>query len=102
MHPKPYGKGRARQTHGRIMGRAGVALRIRRLANEPLCRLCKAKGKTRAATTPDHIVPLALGGKDTDDNIQCLCKSCHEIKTADDLGYKNRPKIGVDGWPIEV
>lgn len=94
-----WSKGK-RETHGRIQGRAGMALRARRLANEPLCRICRDKGVTRAATTPDHIKPLALGGTDTDDNIQCLCQSCHEIKTADDLGYKPKMKIGVDGWPI--
>lgn len=36
----------------------------------------------REAVTPDHIVPLAFGGTDTDDNVQCLCAECHAIKTA--------------------
>jgi 5-methylcytosine-specific restriction protein A len=30
----------------------------------------------------DHIVPLAIGGTDTDDNVQSLCDPCHERKTA--------------------
>lgn len=41
-----------------------------------------AGGRVTQATTPDHIIPLATGGTDTDDNIQCLCFECHAIKTA--------------------
>lgn len=29
----------------------------------------------------DHIVPLQIGGTDTDDNKQTLCKECHDKKT---------------------
>lgn len=49
---------------------------------EPLCRHCQEKGRVTAATVPDHIIPLAFGGTDEDDNIQCLCDDCHAIKTA--------------------
>ena len=100
MHPKPYGKGRARQTHGRIMGRAGVALRKARLSREPLCEDCKARGKVTPSTVPDHIKPLALGGTDTDDNIRCLCDDCHRIRTAEQFGHKGSIRTGLDGWPI--
>lgn len=82
----------------RLRGRRAVAQRIRRLRAEPLCRHCLAKGKTTAATVPDHIVPLSRGGTDDDANIQCLCEACHQAKTAKDMGY--RPTTGVDGWPI--
>lgn len=84
----------------RIRGRKGMALRKRRLYAEPLCRDCSAKGITTAATTPDHIRPLALGGTDTDDNIRCLCADCHAVRTAEQFGHKQpRPAIGADGWP---
>jgi 5-methylcytosine-specific restriction protein A len=66
----------------RIRGRKGQELRKQRLAREPLCRHCREKGFIREATTPDHIVPIAYGGTDTEDNIQCLCADCHAIKTA--------------------
>ena len=34
------------------------------------------------ATIRDHIVPLAEGGRDTDDNTQALCEACSDTKTA--------------------
>lgn len=66
----------------RLRGRAGVKQRQRRLAAEPLCRHCDELGYIRASEEVDHIIPLAYGGTDTDDNVQCLCKECHEIKSA--------------------
>lgn len=66
----------------RLRGRRGVVQRRRRLAAEPLCRHCREKGRVTQATVPDHVIPLALGGSDDDDNIQCLCEACHAIKTA--------------------
>jgi 5-methylcytosine-specific restriction enzyme A len=89
-----------RERHGRIRGRKGVALRKARLAAEPLCRICKAIGKTTLAIVPDHIKPLALGGTDTDDNIRCLCHDCHTIVTAEQFGHKAKTITGLDGWPI--
>jgi 5-methylcytosine-specific restriction protein A len=89
-----------RNNHGRIQGRAGVELRKRRLQLEPLCRECAKQGIVRAAVTPDHIIALANGGTDTDDNVQCLCAEHHDAKTAKDLGYKQRPTTGLDGWPL--
>lgn len=67
---------------GRLRGRAAVEQRKRRLKAEPLCRHCLEQGIYRPSTVPDHIRPLAFGGSDTDDNIQCLCADCHAIKTA--------------------
>lgn len=36
----------------------------------------------RAYPTVDHIVPLKLGGTDTSDNVQLLCKHCNSSKGA--------------------
>jgi 5-methylcytosine-specific restriction protein A len=84
----------------RIRGRKGVKLRRHRLDAEPLCRDCMVKGIVRAATTPDHILPLAKGGTDTNDNIRCLCTDCHAKRTSEQFGYKApKQQIGVDGWP---
>ena len=80
----------------RIRGRLGIKLRKQRLEAEPLCRMCG-----RVGHTPDHIKPLSQGGTDTDDNIQVLCKDCHDAKTRQDFGWKKpKPHIGQDGWPL--
>ncbi|MEU2179300.1 HNH endonuclease [Streptomyces thermolilacinus] len=34
----------------------------------------------------DHMQPIALGGEDTDTNVQPLCHGCHLAKTAEDFG----------------
>ena len=86
----------------RVRGRRGVAMRLRRLSANPLCEDCLAKGLSVAATVPDHITPIALGGSDIDDNIRCLCAPCHEVRTAEQFGFKRKPTIGLDGWPIET
>lgn len=85
----------------RVRGRRGVEQRRRRLAAEPLCRDCAAKGLVEPATVPDHIVPLALGGSDDDGNIRCLCGPCHEKRTAEQFGQRQRQTIGLDGWPTD-
>ncbi|WP_367135082.1 MULTISPECIES: HNH endonuclease [Streptomyces] len=33
----------------------------------------------------DHVRPLALGGTDTDGNVQVLCRECHALKTGTDF-----------------
>lgn len=84
----------------RLRGRAAVEVRKRRLAQEPLCRDCKDRGVTTAATVPDHITPLAKGGKDTDDNIRCLCDPCHKRRTAEQFGHRIVIGCDADGWPL--
>lgn len=79
-----------------------MQMRKRRLIAEPRCRICLAEGRVTAATVPDHIVPLAKGGTDTDDNIRCLCEACHDKVTREQFGHRPPPPaIGPDGWPIE-
>jgi 5-methylcytosine-specific restriction protein A len=54
----------------------------------------------REATVPDHIVPLAKGGCDQDNNIRCLCAGCHRARTAEQFGHRRTVGTGRDGWPI--
>jgi 5-methylcytosine-specific restriction protein A len=89
-----------RNNHGRIQGRRGQQVLERRRALNPLCAECLAQGIVSATHQIDHIIPLSKGGTDTDDNTQGLCRTHHEAKTAKDLGYRIKPEIGADGWPI--
>ena len=51
------------------------------LAEEPLCRSCKARGRVVLASEVDHIMPLSDGGTEERENLQSLCKPCHSEKT---------------------
>ena len=53
-------------------------LRALQLNDEPLCEICKSIGEV-----VDHIKEISDGGCATClDNLQTLCKICHNIKTA--------------------
>ena len=41
------------------------------------CLLCGDR-----ATDVDHVIELAAGGTNTIDNVQPLCKACHQAKTS--------------------
>jgi 5-methylcytosine-specific restriction protein A len=62
---------------------------------------CHAAGRIRAADEVDHVVPLAIGGPDTDDNLQALCIDCHRRKSAAERGVRRAPTYGADGQPAE-
>ena len=58
-------------------------LRANFLRLHPLCRVCAGKEQTVAAKVVDHIVPIKDGGGRFDTaNLQSLCVSCHNRKTA--------------------
>ena len=60
-------------------------LRTMHLNREPMCRHCAQRGIVQAATMVDHIVPLNDGGTHAPDNLQSLCRACHNEKTRLDL-----------------
>lgn len=66
----------------RVRGRQGAAMRVRRVEANPICAECAALGLVEPTTEIDHIVPIAFGGTDTDDNVQGLCTPCHAAKSA--------------------
>lgn len=89
------------KTTQRIRGRTLQTLRTRLLKANPLCVACASKGYVTAAVEIDHIKALCNGGTNDESNLQGLCKTCHEDKTAMDLGQKVKVAVGFDGWPIE-
>ena len=60
-------------------------VRAQHLASEPLCRACSTEGRTTPAQDVDHIVPFD-GLHDPlrldPENLQSLCRPCHNAKTA--------------------
>lgn len=67
-------------------------LRIKFLKEHPLCAECGKKGIVRPAEVVDHIIPHK-GNKELfwdEDNLQALCKGCHDRKTAKEDGRWGR------------
>ncbi len=90
----------SRQERG--YGRQHELLRKQLFAAEPLCRMCRDKGRVTVATIADHIVPLAKGGPRYDiTNLQPLCPDHHHTKTMADQGKRAKVRIGLDGWPCD-
>lgn len=61
-------------------------LRASVLRERPLCSECEAKGRVTPAKLVDHIVPVVDAPDRMYDatNLQPLCQSCHNRKTADE------------------
>lgn len=59
------------------------ALRATVLREQPLCCACAESGLLVAAQVVDHVRPIKRGGERFDRaNLQSLCVSCHNRKTA--------------------
>lgn len=89
----------------RIRGRAGQEARARRLRRtHGLCEHCEKAGRTELATAVDHIIPLAQGGEDVDDNTRNLCDACHAAATAEQFGHEHQVRLGAcddSGMPTD-
>lgn len=78
-------------------------MRERRLKRtNGLCHMCLAEGIRRLATVVNHIIPLARGGDDVDDNTENLCGEHDDIVTAKQFGMATpiaAKGIASDGRP---
>lgn len=92
----------------RLRGRRAVEQRERRMHSTGwLCERCKGIGRWEGkglgritiAKAVNHIVPLAHGGSDDDDNTENLCPECDRYVTAQQFGHRYKQPIGADGWP---
>lgn len=70
----------------RIRGRRAVERNQRYLRQHPWCKTCHDK----RATEVDHCVALHLGGLDSEDNLQGLCRECHIEKTSAEHAARSR------------
>lgn len=86
----------------RLAARASAERRKRWFERDPLCAHCREQGRVTLAEELDHVVPLAKGGLDADENLQGLCRECHYIKTQRDFGKSERAATGADGWPADA
>ena len=65
------------------------AVRAVFLREHPVCGLCAARGRVVAAVVVDHVVPVKDGGARFDAaNLQALCVTCHNRKTAQETARK--------------
>ena len=82
-------------------------VRLAQLADEPLCRMCKAQGRITLATVCDHIDPKT---KETPEGFyagpfQSLCDDpryrCHSSRKQqqETKGYSG--ELGSDGLPVD-
>lgn len=78
-------------------------LRLAHLSKEPLCRYCKDAGVIKLAEVVDHIKPFRddWSLRLDPDNLQSLCKRCHDsVKQAEERGGRKK-RGGVDGIPTD-
>jgi 5-methylcytosine-specific restriction endonuclease McrA len=73
-------------------------LRARKLADEPRCQPCLAKGVVMMATEVHHFLPISEGGAKYDyANLQSVCRACG------DEAHGAKPKIRINpctGLPL--
>lgn len=99
--------------HERGYDRRWDKLRVRILARDSyLCQQCLRDGRvTPLAVKPydhavDHIIPKAQGGTDDPDNLEGVCKDCHDVKSQREAkegqGATLKPRVeyDADGWPV--
>lgn len=64
------------------------------LAKHPLCEVCLREGRIEPAKIVDHIKEITDGGARYDeDNLQALCLSCHNTKTAEQKKFRNNQRL---------
>lgn len=78
-------------------------LRAQVLAEEPLCRMCAARGLVAPATDVDHIEDSREDYTDDNsrENLQALCHECHSLKTAASMDKSIYLGCDVNGIPLD-
>lgn len=80
--PPRVAHGGRRYKDGRYKTRRWQKLRALHLAQSPICNICERA----AASVLDHIEPVRINpaGFWNEDNLQTVCRRCHDRKSATD------------------
>ena len=62
---------------------------------------CVCCGKTTDISA-DHVIPAAIGGKDSADNIQPLCRPCNSLKSAQHIDFRLFWMVFVKYYPFQI
>ena len=84
-------------TDGRLRGRKLQTARLRIWSADPHCARCGKLVAFPSGFELDHKQALHKDGSNDDENMQVLCPPCHQVKTAQDMGYKERAKFDAQG-----
>jgi 5-methylcytosine-specific restriction enzyme A len=85
----------------RLTGRRLQTRRELHRDRNPWCVECLKDGQYVPWTELDHLIALTNGGEDTDENLQGLCSTCHDIKTRRDMGWKTSSACDANGHPVD-
>jgi 5-methylcytosine-specific restriction endonuclease McrA len=66
--------------------------KLRIIMERHWCRLCGKPLGDLDDLDWDHVIPLALGGTQTEDNFEPVHKACHKIKTREDVRQISKAK----------
>jgi 5-methylcytosine-specific restriction enzyme A len=73
-------------------------LRLYHIRNNPLCAAHNAIDEIVAAAIVDHVIPISSGGaKLSPKNLQSLCESCHNKKSAMERHLEVEKILLIDG-----
>lgn len=88
--PEPWLSSKGKTADQRGYGSKWRKLRKMALVRDGyLCQECLNNNRVITGTEVDHIIPKAQGGRDNMENLQCLCKSCHQKKTIEERNGNN-------------
>ena len=85
------GQWKGKRDVGRLPGWEWARVRKRILERDAwLCQPCTRAGRVVKATEVDHIKPKSQGGTDSPDNLEAICKTCHEEKSKQEAKQGDR------------
>jgi 5-methylcytosine-specific restriction protein A len=66
-----------------------------------LCQSCLRAKRYTKATEVDHINSRASGGDESEENLEGICRACHETKSKRDANpnYREPPAVDATGAP---